>query len=256
MRKLPWLLVLAALAIAAAFFLFRRGAPEQHATVAVARGAPPPSAAAAPAVAGNAVIEGEVDFTGAPPAPGKLHMEADPFCARQDAADPTVLVSQGKLANVWVHVTQGAPKAAQPPPQPLEIEQRDCMYAPRVTAAVVGQKIVASNRDPILHNVHTYLGASTLFNRGMPNEKAAPIETTAAEPGLIKWKCDVHPWMRGYTGVSDNGFQAVTGADGKFRIAGLPPGRYTLEAWHEKYGAKTQEVTAPAHVVFSFDAER
>ncbi|MGZ6144328.1 MAG: carboxypeptidase regulatory-like domain-containing protein, partial [Myxococcales bacterium] len=198
------------------------------------------------------VIEGEVQFTGAPPAPGKLHMEADPFCARKDATDPTVLVKDGKLANVWVHVTQGAPKSAQPP-QPLEIEQRDCMYAPRVTTAVVGQKILAANRDPVLHNVHTYVGASTLFNKGMPNEKAAPIEYATSEPGLIKWKCDVHPWMRGYTGVSDNALQAVTGDGGTFRIANVPPGRYLLEAWHEKYGTKTVEVVAPARVVFTYD---
>jgi hypothetical protein len=97
------------------------------------------------------------------------------------------------------------------------------------------------------------LGASTLFNEGMPNEKAAPIEYTTVEPGVIRWKCDVHPWMRGYIGVSSNSFHAVTGTDGVFRIANLPPGRYTVEAWHEKFGAKTLEVIAPARVVFAYD---
>ena len=200
---------------------------------------------------GTAVIEGEVQFTGAAPTAGKLHREADPYCARREMTDPTVLVANGRLANVWVRIIKGAPDAA-PPATPVEMDQQDCMYAPRVTTAIVGQKIVARNDDPILHNVHTYLGASTLFNKGMPNEKAAPIEYVTVEPGVIKWKCDVHPWMRGYVGVSSNAYQAVTGGDGMFRISNLPLGRYTVEAWHEKLGVKTFEVAAPARVIFAY----
>ncbi len=199
-------------------------------------------------------IAGEVRLTGTPPKPGRLHREADPFCARKDMTDPTVLAENGKLANVWVHVTKGAQDT--PPPQaPVDVSQQDCMYEPRVTTAVVGQKIVARNGDPVLHNVHTYVDASTLFNKGMPNDKATPIEFTASEPGVIKWKCDVHPWMRGYTGVSNNPYQAVTGRDGSFRIP-VPPGRYTIEAWHEKYGTKSVEVTAPGRAVFTFGADK
>jgi len=170
--------------------------------------------------------------------------------------DPTVLVANGRLQNVWVHVSKGV-VYARPPAEAVELDQRDCMYAPRVAAAVVGQKIVVRNGDPILHNVHAYAGASTLLNRGMPNDKAAPVEITAAQEGVIKWKCDVHPWMRGYVGVSSSGLQAVTGPDGRFHIAGVPPGRYTLESWHEKFGARSQEITVepgkPARVVFSYD---
>lgn len=201
---------------------------------------------------GEAVIEGEVQFGGVAPAAGRLHREADPYCARHEITDPTVLVADGRLANVWVHVIKGAADTPAPAAA-VEMDQQDCMYTPRVTTAVVGQKIVARNDDPILHNVHTFLGASTLFNKGMPNEKAAPIEYTTVEPGVIRWKCDVHPWMRGYIGVSRNSFQAVTGTDGVFRIANLPPGRYTVEAWHEKLGAKTLEAIAPEHVVFAYD---
>src|SRR5438132_3817835 len=201
---------------------------------------------------GDAVIEGEVQFSGVAPVAGGLHREADPYCARHQIADPTVLVANGKLAHLWVHVIKGAPDT-RAPAAAVEVDQLDCMYTPRVTTAVVGQKIFARNDDPILHNVHTFLGASTLFNKVMPNEKAAAIEYMTVEPGVIRWKCDVHPWMRGYVGVSRNPFQAVTGADGVFRIANLPPGRYTLEAWHEKFGAKTLDVIAPARVVFAYD---
>jgi plastocyanin len=158
-----------------------------------------------------------------------------------------------------VHVTKGA-KDATPPSDVVEMDQKDCMYVPRMAVAVVGQKIQAKNGDPILHNVHTYLGASTLFNKGMPNDKAAPIETTASAEGMMKWKCDVHPWMRGYIGVSKNGLQAISKEDGSFTINNVPPGKYTVEAWHEKYGTKTQEVTVeagkPAKVTFKYDAAK
>jgi len=200
-------------------------------------------------------IEGSVEFTGKPPTMGKLHREADPYCAKKPMNDPSVTVKSGKLENVWVHVTKGAKESA-PPSSTVSMDQKDCMYTPRMTTAVVGQKILAKNGDPVLHNVHTYLGATTLFNKGMPNEKAAPIEYVAKEEGMMKWKCDVHPWMRGYIGVSKNALQAVAG-DGTFKIENVPPGKYTIEAWHEKYGAKTQEVTVetgkPAKVTFKYD---
>ena len=201
-------------------------------------------------------IEGEVEFTGKAPTPGKLHREADPYCAKKPMTDPSVLVKGGKLENVWVHVTKGAKDAAAPSGV-VEMDQKDCMYTPRFATAVVGQKIQAKNGDPVLHNVHTYLGSATLFNKGMPNDKAAPIETSAKEEGVIKWKCDVHPWMRGYIGVSKSGLQAVTGENGSFKIENVPPGKYTIEAWHEKYGVKTAEVNVeagkPAKVTFMYD---
>src|SRR5712671_3286549 len=199
-------------------------------------------------------IEGSIEFTGKAPTAGKLHREADPYCAKKPMTDPAVTVKGGKLENVWVHVTKGAKETAKPPAEAVEVDQKDCMYEPRFSTVVVGQKITAKNGDPILHNVHTYLGSSTLFNKGMPNDKAAPIETAAKEEGVMKWKCDVHPWMRGYIGVSKSGLQAVTGDSGSFKIENVPPGKYTVEAWHEKYGAKTQEVTVeagkPANVKF------
>ncbi|HKN53294.1 MAG TPA: carboxypeptidase regulatory-like domain-containing protein [Amycolatopsis sp.] len=210
------------------------------------------------ALAADSSIEGTVDFSGKAPTPAKLHREADPYCAKTPMTDPSVLVKNGKLENVWVHVTKGATGAAKvDTSKTAEMDQKNCMYTPRMTTAVVGQKITAKNGDPVLHNVHTYMGSATVFNKGMPNEKTPPIEYTAKEEGMMRWKCDVHPWMRGYIGISKNGLQAVSGSDGTFKIDNVPPGKYTLEAWHEKYGTKTQEVTVeagkPAKVTFKYD---
>jgi plastocyanin len=210
------------------------------------------------ALAADGSIEGTVDFTGKAPTPAKLHREADPYCAKTPMTDPSVLVKNGKLENVWVHVTKGASGAAKvDTSKTVEMDQKTCMYTPRMTTAVVGQKIQAKNGDPVLHNVHTYMGSATVFNKGMPNEKTPAIEYTAKDEGMMRWKCDVHPWMRGYIGISKNGLQAVSGSDGTFKIDNVPPGKYTLESWHEKYGTKTQEVTVeagkPAKVTFKYD---
>src|SRR3954468_3406000 len=97
-----------------------------------------------PAAAMADSIEGTVDFTGKAPAAGKLHREADPFCAKKTMTDPSVSVKNGKLENVWVHVTKGAKDAAAPS-SVVEMDQKDCMYTPRFATAVVGQKIQAKN---------------------------------------------------------------------------------------------------------------
>ena len=215
----------------------------------------PAAPAAWPLAVGASSIQGWVEFTGAVPAPVRLHREPDSYCAKTEMFDAAVSVKNGRLANVWIHVTGGAPDAPAPSTA-VAIDQKNCMYVPRVTAAVMGQGIVAKNGDPVLHNVHAFLGASTLFNKGMANDKAAPLEHVARQEGVIKWKCDVHPWMRGYVGVSRNGLQAVTGDAGVFLIENVPPGQYTIEAWHEKFGVKSVQLTVepgrPVEAVFTY----
>jgi plastocyanin len=216
------------------------------------------AAAVLPVAVRAETITGAVEFTGTPPVMGKLNRDAAAFCAKTPMDEQTVLVKDKKLANVWVHVVKGAPdsKAAADAP-PVLVGQKDCMYTPRMQVAQIGQKILSKNGDPILHNVHAYLGAATVFNKAMPNASAKPIEYVAGKEGALRWKCDVHGWMRGYVGVNKNAFQAVTGDDGTFKIDDIPPGSYTIEAWHEKYGPKTTEVKVeagkPAPVNFKYD---
>ena len=212
------------------------------------------AAALLPAVAMADSIEGSVELTGKPPVMGKLHREADPFCNKTKMTDETVLLKGNKLENVWVHVTKGAPDAQAT--GTVEMDQQNCMYRPRMATAVLGQTVQAKNDDPTLHNVHTYEGSATLFNKAMPSAAAKPIEYPVAEAGMIRWKCDVHPWMRGYVGVNKNPLQTTTADTGNFKIDNVPPGKYTVAAWHERYGEKTQEVTVvagkPTVVTFTY----
>ena len=201
-------------------------------------------AAAVPATAGVGV-KGVVKFTGAAPAPVVLKREADPFCAKTKMNDETVVVNpNGTLKNVAVRVIKGAaPTAAPATPQQIVVDQNNCMYRPRVTTAVANQKIIIRNSDPVLHNVHAYLGTATTFNRAQPKGSKDVEQSFTA--GVHRLKCDVHPWMTGWVVANDNSYVAVTGDNGEFAL-NLPPGTYTLEAWHEKYGTKTADVTVTA----------
>jgi len=230
------------------------------APVAAPTPAAPPVPAAAPAPAGPGVIQGTVKLNGKAPEMAMTKRDADPFCAKTPMKDEEVVVGPGGgLANVVVRVTEGASGHYDPPATPAVVDQSACMYRPRVQAIVAGQQLSIRNSDQTLHNVHGYKGPSTLFNQaeipGLP-----PIaRKVGAADDVLKFKCDVHPWMTGYVVVNANPYFAVTGPDGKFKIAGLPPGKYTLTAWQERYGSKTLPVTVaedkPAEVSFAFDAK-
>jgi plastocyanin len=184
-------------------------------------------------------ITGTVDYAGAAPKPAPLNRKSDPYCAKTEMVDETVLTSKdGKhLQNVAIRV-KDAP--AKPGTGDVVVEQNQCMYRPRVQVATEGQKIMVRNNDGTLHNVHTYEGTKTLFNQAQP-AKSKPIEKPIPpSASVLKLKCDVHPWMTGYVVVNKNPYAAVTKEDGSFEIKDVPPGDYTVEAWHEKLPAQTQ----------------
>ncbi|HKX13512.1 MAG TPA: TonB-dependent receptor, partial [bacterium] len=167
------------------------------------------AAPAAPA-AGTGSIKGKVSFSGTAPEMPALKREADPFCAKTPMKDEEVVVnSNGTLKNVAVTV-QGAPAAVPEGEVHSEIDQTNCMYTPRVVTAAFDQNIKIVNSDPILHNVHTYADAKTLFNRAQPKGSPAIEKKFVKDDGsVVKFKCDVHPWMTGWLVLNDNGLNAV-----------------------------------------------
>jgi plastocyanin len=120
----------------------------------------------------------------------------------------------------------------------------------------VGQTVRISNSDETLHNVHAVPASNREFNFGQP-PKVPPAPRVFDKPEImVPFRCDVHGWMNAYAGVVAHPFFAVTKQDGTFEIKGLPPGTYTIEAWHELLGPQTQSVTvdgqAPAKVSLVF----
>jgi plastocyanin len=215
--------------------------------------------AAPAAVADAATIGGLAKFEGAAPRMPPLQMAADPFCASKHPTphpDEEVLVgAAGELANVIVYV-KNAP-GTPTPSTPALLDQVGCKYVPHVSAVQVGQQIQIKNSDNTLHNVHAMPAINSQFNEGQPvqgmvsNKKFDKVEITP-----FRIKCDVHGWMKSYMAVLPHSYHSVSQANGQFSIGNLPPGAYTLVAWHEKYGSQEQQVTVGAkeqkQVTFTF----
>ena len=209
------------------------------------------------AIATLAACQKQTASEPAAPAPGSMAPAAPAAAAK--GAMGTATSAGGGLKNVVVRVIKGLSGRYDPPAASATVDQSACMYRPRVQGIMLGQPLQIKNSDQTLHNVHGYKGPSTLFNQaeipGLP-----PIARKIGDAGdILKFKCDVHPWMTGYVVVNANPFFAVTGPDGHFKITGVPAGKYTLTAWQERYGAKTAEVTVaadkPTEVSFAYDAK-
>jgi hypothetical protein len=197
-----------------------------------------PSIAAADPATGS--VKGTVLFEGEPPAQPVLKRDSEPKCAK-DRHDEAIVVAKGKLRDVVVRIKTGTAGEHKPPAEPVVIDQRDCMYTPRVVGLVAGQQLVVRNSDKVFHNVWGVLKGKDLWNT--PQQPGGPelkLDPAKAKPGdVVELQCGVHAWMHAYAAVSDNPYFAVTGDTGAFEIKGLPQGSYTLEAWHPVLGTKS-----------------
>jgi plastocyanin len=192
-------------------------------------------------------VTGVVMLEGMPPANEPIKMNADPVCLKEvkgPQTQETFLVNNGNLANVFVYVKDGLGNYVfDTPTETARLDQKGCRYVPHVFGVRVNQPVEILNSDPTLHNIHAMPKANQEFNNGQPIQGMKMTHTFTAKEVMVPFKCDVHGWMNAYVGVLDHPYFAVTGTDGKFELKSLPPGTYTIEAWHEKLGATTQSVT-------------
>ena len=190
----------------------------------------------------NGVITGTVIFEGEAPDRPKLERDSDPYCAKSERYSEDVVVIKGKVRDVLVRIKNGTMGTHATPSQAVVIDQRDCMYLPRVVGMMAGQKIIVRNGDNTYHNVHGTVGGKMVFNKPhAPNGEDLKLDGPAHAGDVLELNCDIHPWMHAWAVVMDHPYFAVTGDDGTFQIRGLAPGTYTLEAWHPVLG--TQSLT-------------
>jgi plastocyanin len=194
-------------------------------------------------------VKGGVTLDGTAPKNEPIKMNADPVCVKENPtpqSQETYMVgSDGKsLENVFVYVKDGLGAYQYDPPTDMpQIDQRNCRYHPHVFGMRVGQPLEILNSDPTLHNIHALPKANAEFNNGQPIQGMKMTHTFTAAEVMVPFKCDVHGWMNAYVGVMDNPYFATTDKDGKFDLKSLPPGTYTITAWHEKLGTQDQKVT-------------
>jgi plastocyanin len=208
-----------------------------------------PAAPAQPVDAATAgSVSGTVKLDGAAPKPRRINMAAEPACASAHpggATDQEVVASaSGELANVVVYVKEGlGNRTFDVPKQSVELDQKGCLYTPHVVALMAGQQLDVKNGDPTTHNIHPVPKNNPEWNVSQPPGAPDIQKVFAREELSIPVKCNVHPWMKSYIAVFKHPYFAVTGANGSFDLKNLPPGTYTIEAWHEKYGTTSQSVT-------------
>jgi plastocyanin len=194
-------------------------------------------------------VKGVVTLDGMAPKNAAIKMNADPICLRENKTpqfqETFEVGGDGKsLANVFVYVKDGLGNYVyDTPTESVTIDQKQCRYHPHVFGMRVGQPLVILNSDPTLHNIHATPKGNAEFNTGQPIQGMKTTHTFDKPEVMVPFKCDVHGWMNAYVGVLDHPYFAVTDKDGKFDLKTLPPGSYTIEAWHERLGAQEQKVT-------------
>ena len=191
-------------------------------------------------------VSGVALFEGAAPENKKLNLPA--ACAKvhkNGAYSNEILIKNGKLQNVLVRITKGieGKTFGDVPTEEVVLDQYGCIYTPRVVGARVGQKVTFVNSDPLFHNVRSVTNENQKFNMAMPRQHQRETKIFTKPELFLQAKCSVHPWMGAYVAIFDHPFFSVTNEKGEFSLKGLPPGNYTLEAWHEFFGTQTKEIT-------------
>ncbi len=195
------------------------------------------------ALAGSALIAtaadvtGKVTLKGTPPAELAIPYNNDcaPLHPTQLTTRRYVVGKDNGLKDVFVYISKGCEGKTYPTPgTPVVIDQVGCTYQPYVIGAMVGQKVQFKNSDPLLHNIHATpkVDGNDEFNIPQTAQGQVDEKSFAKQEVLVRIKCDVHDWMFTYVGVCSNPYFAVTDENGNFKISGLPPGEYTLTAYH------------------------
>lgn len=216
------------------------------------------AAAPAPAPAGGggkydkakstASVSGTVKFGGTKPAPVKIEPSSDAFCQSQWSGkemlnERFVVADGGGMPNAFVWATKGPMEGMTgfDEPAPFVLDQVGCRYVPHVFGVRANQTFVVKNSDQTTHNVHVHSQSN-----GEPNSAQAAGQKNdfvfKQKEKAIQFQCDVHSWMSAIAFVLDHPFFAVTDANGKFDIKGLPAGTYTFKVWHESFTAGQKEL--------------
>jgi plastocyanin len=161
----------------------------------------------------------------------RFNLYEDP---RRDAPPQVAQPIEAELANVVVYLEddEGNLAGLAFDPGSHVMRQERSSFVPHVLPVAAGATIEFPNFDPVFHNVFS-LSKAAAFDLGRyPRGSSRSVKLD--EPGIVKVFCHIHSDMSGVVMVVPHPFFAVPARDGRYRIAGIPPGRYTLVGWHER----------------------
>lgn len=193
---------------------------------------------------GWATLKGRFTFEGTPPEMPPYNVTSDQATCAADGTptQETLLVGKGGgLANVVIFLrkTSRVHESAEAPEEPFVFDQKKCVFLTHVFTIPVGRPMEIKNSDPVGHN--TKIDGKNSFNRTIPAGESVTFTPSKSEAKPAGVACSIHPWMSAYMLPHDNGYAAVTEADGSFEIQNLPAGE-TLEfqVWHERSAGSNQ----------------
>ncbi len=192
-------------------------------------------------------ISGKVSFAGKITQRKLIDTSSDPVCqaANPELYTEDVIITAGNLANVLVYVESGdllGLYAFDAPKSDVLLAHRRCQLVPHVLAMHVSQTLKIANEDATAHNTHLSPKNGGDWNQSQP-ENSPPLEKKFAAPEpLISIRDNQHPWEKAYIAVLSHPFYAVSARNGSYQISGLPPGQYTIVAWHERFGEQKAEI--------------
>lgn len=217
---------------------------------------PPPIIAALPVAyvpgdtSSTETLQGFVRLATAPPIDTVVRPVANTDVCGREFLDQTTRIVQGDRvagAVVWL--------ANPPASRPLSLSRRyevtieRCQLLPRVQAAIAGGTVNIRSTNRLLHRVRA-LNARTgeTYTVLLHNDQGqvVPVHEPLREVGLIELRDDEHPWARAWIAVFDHPHFAVSGRDGTFQLEQVPPGRYALHTWHERFGVTIDSITISA----------
>jgi hypothetical protein len=212
----------------------------------------------------EASLSGSITFTGKPLKRRSIDMTADPSCYEVNPNHKTedMIVNKDRLVNVLVFVKNNIVLDSytfELPPTPATLEHKGCRYVPHVMGMRLEQLLNILNSDPTQHNTHPVPKLNREWNQTQPVGAPPLVKTFQLAEAPITFRDNQHPWERAYVGVFNHPFFSVSDELGKYEIKGLPPGQYTVVAWHERFGEKTVDIMlVPGEardVSFTFDAK-
>lgn len=205
----------------------------------------------------SAVIIGRVLYQGTPPKPKPINFGPEKLCAdlskdKTPLYETLVVDESGAVKWALVSIRGDVPGKYPVPDKPVVVDQIGCLFVPHVAALMAGQEVEYRNSDPVSHNIRGMPKKNPAFNTIFSAKMATKSKLEIPEYG-IPLKCDIHFWMSGFVHVLPHPFFAITGDDGSFVISGVPPGTYSLLAWHETLKPRNQSVTVAAGEVKEVD---
>ena len=189
-----------------------------------------------------ATIKGNVRYTGPRVEKKMFPVTIDQYlCGKEKEAGDLVISSTNGIQNVVVSL-QGVPAGTKGPANtPAKMDQKRCVFVPRVVVVPVGGTVEFLNSDRLLHNVRGGGKENPPFNRAQPHARTIAIGFKS--PEVLRIDCDLHSWMRGWVVVAEHPFYAVTNEEGEFIFENIPPGKYKLQLWQEVLGRVNQDIT-------------